>query len=206
MSHPPMNRTLAILNLAGILLLTGLCVLQWQVNRQLNLSHIALEQQRGQQAAKITQQQTTIQGVTADLNDFRGRLAAADEALAQVQAKLQSQTAQQRDVTSERDQLQAANQALQTALNKWTAAVAGRDEVLKKAEAQLQTLTKAHNAAIAKFNDLAKDYNSSIGEIKKANDEIQQLIKDRDALAAKYNDLATRYNTIVQPKAPTTRP
>ena len=88
-----MNRTLAILNFAGILLLTGLCVIQWQANRRLNLSHIALEQQLDQQTVKIAQQQTTIQGATADLNDFRARLVGANDELAQMQAKLQSQVA-----------------------------------------------------------------------------------------------------------------
>ncbi len=208
-----MNRTLAILNFVGILLLTGLCVLQWQANRRLNLSHIALEQQCDQQATKIAQQQTTIQGATADLNDFRVRLVAANDALVQGQTKLQSLTAQHQLVTAERDRLQAANHAMETAnqamkttLDKWIAAVAARDEALKNAEAQIQSLAEARNDAIAKFNDLAKKYNASVGEIKKANDVIQQLSKDRADVVAKYNDLATKYNALAQPKAPSTSP
>ena len=45
-------------------------------------------------------------------------------------------------------------------------------------------LAEARNDAIAEFNDLAKKYNSSVGEIKKANDVIQQLSKDRADLVA----------------------
>ena len=102
--------------------------------------------------------------------------------------------------------METANQSMKSALDKWTAAVAGRDEALKKAEAQLQSLAEVRNDAIAKFNDLAKKYNSSVGEIKKANDEIQQLAKERADLVAKYNDLATKYNALAQPKAPATSP
>jgi uncharacterized coiled-coil DUF342 family protein len=95
---------------------------------------------------------------------------------------------------------------MKTTLDKWIAAVAARDEALKKAEAQIQSLAEARNDAIAKFNELAKKYNSSVGEIKKANDVIQQLSKDRADLVAKYNDLATKYNALAQPKAPATSP
>ena len=48
-----MNRFLHWFNLAGVLALALLCVVQWRLNRQLNLELNAAEKARQQQAARL---------------------------------------------------------------------------------------------------------------------------------------------------------
>ena len=141
-----MNRSLQFLNFAGILALTVLCCFQWRTNRQLNLRAIDLEKTRLVQSAKIVEQDKTIKGYVADLDDFRKRLELAESALKEVEDKLSV-------ITTERDQLKAA-------LDKWIAAVAQRDE-------QLQKLATERNDAVAKFNDLANKNNAAVKELNK---------------------------------------
>ena len=57
-----MNRFLQWFNLAGVLTLAVLCVLQWRMNRQLNLDLNAAEQTRQQQAARFDEQARRLAG------------------------------------------------------------------------------------------------------------------------------------------------
>ena len=52
-----MNRFLHWFNLAGVLALALLCVVQWRLNRQLNLELNAAEKARQQQAARLGEQE-----------------------------------------------------------------------------------------------------------------------------------------------------
>jgi septal ring factor EnvC (AmiA/AmiB activator) len=141
-----MNRMLQYLNLLGIAALVVLCCAQWSANRRLNLQAIALEKTRIEQSATISEQEKTIKGYVADLDDFRQRLELSEAAFKEVEQKLTT-------ITAERDQLK-------TDLDKWIAAVAQRDVALKQADNQIEKIIAERNDAISKFNDLANRYNA----------------------------------------------
>jgi septal ring factor EnvC (AmiA/AmiB activator) len=134
-----MNRLIEYLNLSGIVALSVLCATQWQTNSRLNHNMERLERARIEQAAKITEQDTSLKQTTVDLDDSRERLSIAESALKDAKATLAA-------TTIEQDQLKAN-------LQKWTAAIAARDDAIRK-------LSSERNDAIQKFNDLANKYNA----------------------------------------------
>jgi len=150
-----MNRFLHLFNLLGIFALAILCAIQWRTDHQLNLQTISLEQTTEQQASKIADQEQTIKGCNADLDELRRRITISEGALAQAQDKLAAQTLQVQNISVERDKLRAA-------VEQWTAAVAARDDALKQAAQKIQSLADQRNQAVLRFNDLAARYNAII--------------------------------------------
>jgi chromosome segregation ATPase len=156
-----MSRFLQIFNFLGIAALAVLCSTQWRTNRTLNLDIIDREKMRLQQVAKIEEQSKAIKGYTADLDDFRQRLTLSETALKESQEKF-------RDLAADRDKLIVERDQLKTSLDKYIAAVAERGAALKRASEQIQMLSADRNDAVAKFNDLAAQYNALVDELKKA--------------------------------------
>jgi chromosome segregation ATPase len=191
-----MTRTLQILNLLGILALVVLCIFQWQANRRLNLQYIDLEKTRNKLTAQTTQLQSNLDGATADLNDFRARIAAGQSAAKKSDDKLAAAATQIQTLTAQQHQLQSAADSFKSTIDKWTATVAARDQTFRQAQSQVQTLAEDRNASIQKFNDLALKYNAAIEEIKKANEAIKKLAQDRNDAVQKFNDLAAKYNAL----------
>jgi septal ring factor EnvC (AmiA/AmiB activator) len=136
-----MNRMLQWFNLLGVAALAGLCVVQWSVNRRVNLEAAALEQTRISQAAKIAEQDKTIHDQAADLDDFRQRLELSETELTDTLMKLNV-------VRADRDRLKSE-------LDKWVAAVAQRDQTIKQAVVDIQKL-------VAERDDLVKKYNALV--------------------------------------------
>src|SRR5687767_12487479 len=100
-----MNRSLQYLNFLGILALAVLCVVQWRMNRRVNLEASALEKTRLEQAARLEDQDNTIKGYAADLDGFREQLARASLDLKETEASLAAAQREIRQLNSERDQL-----------------------------------------------------------------------------------------------------
>ena len=115
-----MNRILHWFNLAGVLALAVLCVLQWRMNRQLNLDLNTVEKTRQQQAARLHDQEKRLKGGASDLDGFREQLTRATSALKETETKLATLEGQVKQLTNERDQLK-------TSVTNWAAAVAARD-------------------------------------------------------------------------------
>jgi chromosome segregation ATPase len=136
-----MNRVLQWVNFVGVLALACLCVVQWKVNRRLNLETADLERVRIVQDAKISEQSKTIRDQAADLDEFRTRVRLSEDALADAERKLRA--------------LQAERDRLATSLNQYAAAVTQRDAVIKQAAAEIEE-------AVKKFNDLATKYNGLV--------------------------------------------
>lgn len=156
-----MNRALPIVNLLGVLLLAGLCVVQWRINRRLNLEATELTRIRHGQATQLEEQAKTIAGLTTDLDSFRTRLQDASALATETEAKLRPLEREVSQLTNERDQLKAS-------LTNWAGAVTARDERLQEFAAQLQELAAARNDAVAKFNDLAEKYNGVVQDLNDA--------------------------------------
>ena len=63
-----MNRILHIFNLLGVIVLAGVCIYQWRINREVNLEANRLEKLRIEHTAKIEEQEKTIAGYVAELD------------------------------------------------------------------------------------------------------------------------------------------
>ena len=121
-----MKRLLTWLNLLAVLALAALSIVQWRINRQLNLEASRLEQIRIDQSTKIAEQEKAIQGYLFDLDDFRHRLSDTESALKETETKLAAATRQIDHLTAETNQLTAekATNHGQT-LDRWMAAGQG---------------------------------------------------------------------------------
>jgi chromosome segregation ATPase len=153
-----MNRLMTSLNFVGVLVLTVLCIIQWQANSQFNAQLNRANQTRLDQAAKLVEQEATLNQNATDLADVRQRLSLAEVDLKDAQDKLAASEQQCNGLIAQRDQLK-------TTLDKWEAAIADRDRALKQAGDQIQTLTADRNQAVQKFNDLADKYNAVVKQL-----------------------------------------
>jgi TPP-dependent trihydroxycyclohexane-1,2-dione (THcHDO) dehydratase len=138
-----MNRALALLNLLGVLVLTGLCVLQWRANRTLNHDVNRFEQSKLSQAALLAEQASQIAGLTADLDRFRAQLAATT---------LSQKEDAEKQLCLQRDQLAASSA-------EWTAAVAARDKRITEDNDRIRELSTQLNDTVAKYNVLVRQVN-----------------------------------------------
>lgn len=163
-----MSRTLTWLNLAGVAALAALCVFQWRTNRTLNLDVNALEKTSQLQAVKIGEQEKNIQGLSADLENFRTQLTRTQTELRDTSAKLLASERDNARLTAERDQLKDN-------VEKWTAAVHVRDERIAEANDRIHEIGHRLKESADKFNQLATRYN--------------EIVKQMDELTVKYNAL-----------------
>ncbi len=171
-----MSRRLQWFNLTGVLALAVLCVLQWHMNRQLNLDLNAVERARQEQSARLDEQHKKLKGGASDLDEFREQLAHTTAAMKEAEAKLFALDRQVKQLTSERDQLKSS-------VTNWAAAVAARDAQLKNAVAELQQLANDRNAAVLKFNEVATKQNESVKELDRRTREFNTLVEKYNALA-----------------------
>ncbi|HEY4245322.1 MAG TPA: hypothetical protein VGM64_00635 [Lacunisphaera sp.] len=163
-----MSRTLTWLNLAGVVALALLCVFQWRTNRTLNLDVNALEKNRQLQVIKIGEQEMNIQGLSADLENFRTQLTRAQGELRDTSAKLSTGERDHAQLSAERDQLKDN-------IEKWTAAVRLRDQRIAEANDRIRDAGHRLKESADKFNQLATRYND--------------IVKQMDELIVKYNAL-----------------
>jgi len=168
-----MSRRLAALNLVGVLALAVLCVFQWRMNRTLNLDINTLEKSGQVQAARISEQEKNLQGLSADLENFRGQLTRAHAELRDTSGKLQTSEHEAAQLGVERDQLKES-------IVNWTAAVQVRDERIGEANDRIREIGERLEQGAGRFNALAHRY----------NDTVRQL----DELTTKYNALITQLN------------
>lgn len=159
---------LGYFNLLGVMVLAALCVVQWRINRRINLEEIGLDKVRQQQAQTISDQKNALAGCAADLDQLRTRLEQTDAALKEVEGKLDDVNRQKAQVTAERDQAIAERDQCTANLAKWMAAVKERDAALKKAADEITALSKGRNDAVQEFNDLARKYNGVVKDLNNA--------------------------------------
>jgi chromosome segregation ATPase len=156
-----MNRALQYLNLCGVLVLAALCAVQWQHDRQLNLQTIQLEKARQAQQQKISEQEETARGLSADLADFKQRFKAEHDDLEDAKRKLRENENTVASLTIEREQLKES-------ITNWTAAVAQRDALMKEANGRIEELSTQLNASIQKYNELATNYDNVVKDLNEA--------------------------------------
>lgn len=171
-----MNRILQVLNFIGILILVGLCTVQWKDNGRLNAQGEDLERTRDEQAAKIADQDKTIKGLNSDLDDVRGKLATSDAALKETQGKLTAALTERDHLTAQRDQLTADVNAYKANQEKWEAAVKERnDRIARDADEIKQDVERVKDAeakrndAVNQYNDLVNKYNAVVKQLDDAH-------------------------------------
>ncbi len=156
-----MNRTLQYANLIGVVLLTCLCVVQWQRDRRLHLDLNRVEKIRIEQEEKISEQEKAMQGLTRDLALFKDQFTETHSNLLAARKTSENRELDLTRVISERDQLR-------TSITNWKQAVTLRDERLGEMEKQLRSVTEKANESIRKFNELATNYNSVVDQLNAA--------------------------------------
>jgi chromosome segregation ATPase len=194
-----MNRFLHWFNLAGVLALALLCVLQWRMNRQLNLDLNAAAKARQQQAARLDDQEKRLKGGASDLDGFREQLTRATASLKETELKLAALDRQVKQLTNERDQLK-------TSVTNWAAAVTARDTQLRQAGADLKKLADDRNAAVLKFNEVATKQNDLVKELERRTKEHNAVVETLNQRTREFNALVEKYNTLAKQAAPKPTP
>lgn len=169
---------LQYLNLFGVLVLGGFCVVQWRVNRDLNLETNRLERVRIEQVAQLEERDRLIQDYLADLDQFREQLTRVTDRLKRTEGDLAAARLELAQLTQERDQLRIS-------VTNWANAVAARDAQIEEAAGQLAQLGADRNDAVTKFNELAEKHNAVVQEL---NDRTRQ-----------FNELVDRYQKLAKP-------
>ncbi len=147
-----MNPRLRLINLFGVVALTVLCVFQWQRDRRLHLELRRVEKTKLAQDEKISEQEKLLQGMTHDLEHFKGQFSTAHSNLLTTEESLQSLKREMGRIAEERDQLKVT-------LTNWMNAVSNRDTRLTEANDQIRALAEKGNEAVRKLNELATNYN-----------------------------------------------
>ena len=157
-----MNRTLTTFNLFGVLVLTGLSILQWHANRSLNLDINALEHTNQSQSALLEEQSHKLSSLNSDLDRFREQLGAATLSQKAAEEKLRASEKLSAQLSGERDQLNAS-------ITQWTTAVATRDSRLQEANDRIRELAAQINDNVAKYNALVITHNYLVKQVNEAH-------------------------------------
>ncbi len=158
-----MNRALKWINLAGVLALAILCVIQWSRDRALNLEINRLEKARIDNEAKIQEQEKAIRGLNSDLALFKEQLTTTRSELKDTRDQLRTVELENINLSAERDQLRIS-------ITNWMEAVTLRDERIKEANERIQSLANDLNDSIGKFNELATNYNNVVADLNRLSE------------------------------------
>ncbi|HOX55943.1 MAG TPA: hypothetical protein P5205_03315 [Candidatus Paceibacterota bacterium] len=146
-----MNRFLRWFNFLGVLVLLGLCVVQWQANRRMQVELIRVDRAHREQESRLDQHLKTNEGQAQDLSRLQGHLSRLTGELEQTASQLAAAERQASQYAAQCEQLKSS-------VTNWAAAVAARDAQLRQNAAQLKQLAEARNAAVRQFNDLVGRY------------------------------------------------
>lgn len=169
-------RGLQYFNLAGVLALAVLCVVQWHINRALNLQINTLEKDRIAQRARLDEQDAQLKGQLADLDSFREHVKQASQSIRSAESNLVVVRQEAAQLAAERDQLKES-------VTNWSNAVAERDDRLAKLSGQVQSLASERNEAIVKFNRVAEQQNQVVNDLNERTREYNALVEKYNALA-----------------------
>lgn len=156
-----MSRCLTLFNLVGVVSLSCVCVLQWQVNRQLNLQRFEGVKARQELMARMEEQAGRARDCQADRDRFRdqlARLSAAGKETGDALATLRRECAVWR---SERDSLKSNVVA-------WAEGVAARDRRIEEAARAMENLARERDERIHAFNRLASNHNTTVKRLEEA--------------------------------------
>ncbi len=171
-----MSTPLSWINLGGVAVLAGLCVVQWSVNRRIELDRLALEKVRVEHEGRLAEQTRRLAGQTADLESFRRHVIEANAAVRTNEARFNA-------LERELDALRGERDHLRTSMTNWMIAVRERDEHLGRAAGELKRVVEERDAMVARVNELGGRHNKLV-------EELNQRTRDFNELVAKYGELA----------------
>ena len=170
-------KALHLINSVGILVVTGLCVVQWRVDQRLTGEVASLESKRRQQDGVVTEQTGQLERLRTELTVVQERFNGASGRIEKAESSLAEAQQQVRLASSERDQLKDS-------VTHWMSAVTQRDERIKEGNTQIRKLADDLTASVTKFNQLATNYIVTVLQL-------NEVVTNR-------NDLATRYDSLVE--------
>ncbi len=188
-------KRLHYLNLAGVLAVALLCVVQWRINRRLNLEVNRLDRANQEQADKLLRQEQSAKGVSSDLESFRSQFMRADAEAKENAGKLATVERLTRQLERERDQLKASvtnwaqtvaerdklfseeSSRLRQSVTNWAGAVAQRDERIKEANTRIRSLGEELNTNVRKYNELATNYNATVLRLSELTSNYNAVVK-----------------------------
>lgn len=161
-----MNRTLARLNLLGILLLAVLCAAQWRANRAAHQELARQERAARAQAGELNEARKALAGTQEDLERFRGQLG-------QVTTEARDSGVRQRGLQQQLDQASAERDQLRGSVTNWAAAVEARDVRIIEANERLEKLALELDSTVGRFNALATEHNALVGRYNSLADQVR---------------------------------
>jgi len=179
-----MIRNLNRINLVLIVLIGGLCVFQWQVEKNAQANINSLQRTVANHEQKIVEQEENLKGANEDIDRFRVQVTELKALSDDQTVQIRDQKAQVFKLDEAKTQLTKQSESLRQSLDAYKAAVASRDENIKTLLEQRDQLFSANKNAVEKANLAIASYN-----------EINTKYAD---LVGRYNDIAAR----VQAAAP----
>ncbi len=173
-----MIRRLSLINFIFLLLIGGLCIFQWHVEKEARLRINSLQRKVADQEQKIAEQEESIKGANEDLDRFRAQVTELKAQNDGQIVQIREQKAEVFKLEETKAQLTKQVEGLHQALDAFKAAVASRDENIKALLEQREQLLAANKGAVEKANLAITTYN-----------ELNTKYSD---LVARYNDLAVR--------------
>jgi chromosome segregation ATPase len=170
-----MIQNLNRINLVLIVLIGGLCVFQWQVEKNARANINSLQRTAANHEQKIAEQEENLKGANEDIEHFRVQVtelkAQSDDQVIQIR----EQKAQVFRLDEAKTQLTKQSESLRQALDAYKAAIASRDENIKTLLEQRDQLYASNKSAVEKANLAIGSYNE---------------------INTKYADLVGRYNEL----------
>jgi chromosome segregation ATPase len=173
-----MIRHLSLINLIFLLLIGGLCIFQWHVEKEARQRINSLQRTLAGQEQKIAEQDESITGANEDLDRFRVQVTELKTQNDSQIVQIREEKAQVFKLEETKAQLTKQVEGLHQALETYKAAVASRDDNIKTLLEQREQLIGANRGAVEKANLAVTTYN-----------ELNTRYSD---LVARYNELAVR--------------
>ena len=170
-----MARYFDYLNFALVVLLGGLCVVQWAHEKDYAHQIGDLRQTATSQADKLAVQGEAIQHANEDIDGFKHEITAFKQQTDENNTLIRQQKARVFVLEEENGKNARQLAEWQKALEEYKKAVTGRDDNIKTLLAQREQLVSANKDVAAKANQAVLAYND---------------------LTTKYEDVVTRYNTL----------
>jgi uncharacterized coiled-coil DUF342 family protein len=165
-----MNALIQYLNLAGVMAMACLCLVQWRANRAVNLEVNALEKTRLEQSATIQKVEKEAKGSQADLEALREHFARTSLESKEANSNLAR-------IELERDQLRNERDQLRQSVTNWANAVSARDAQLKQLGERVKSMAAERNETVVKFNELAEKYNGVVRDLNERTRQFNELVQ-----------------------------
>lgn len=187
-----MNRTWPVIGIVLLVLLSGLAVVQWQKNRQLNVNQAGMETVYLNQKKTLTEQEESIGKLKQELAQSQYQLASAQADAKSALARLLVAEQKIPQLTWERDRLQAA-------LTNSVAIGFEQARHWQETQTQLTTAQQRYATAESQLIEAGAGIERLTAQLQDVRLKFSQLTTDHDALIARYNSLTTHFNATSAP-------